>query len=308
MPQDLITVPGTFFPLIKPLVGFRSDIERQIANFPFEKNVFLMMRFREANRALADFIIETLQSAGLTGIRADDPAWNITNDVYNPIAVLYCCKYGIALFDEDEEGQAYNPNVIYELAMMHCLTRECLILRNDALPALPFDLIKNLYMPYKGELAVRTNVQRWLDRIVPGVSTERAAAKLKTGESRLELAAVAAPIVEGDRVVASPDDIATADFSWKVSAKTAKAWTVSWSIKLTNNRRDPASVSIQVLFLDENGFALEDHTSVTKRAISPRETMSHKAAVQMSPDLAGRIRRGIVTVSSIPKKNRKTRR
>lgn len=302
MPQDLITVPGSSFPLIKPLVGFRSDIERQIAKFPFGKNVFLMMRFRAVNKALSDFIIETLKSASLKGIRADDPAWNITNDVYNPIAVLYCCKYGIALFDEAEEGQAYNPNVIYELAMMHCLTRECLILRNDALPELPFDLIKNLYMPYKGELAVRTNVQRWLDRIVPGVSAERAAAKLKTGESRLEVAAVAAPTVDGDRVVASPDDIAIADFRWKISAKTAKAWTVSWSIKLTNNRRDRTSVSVQVLFLDEDGFALEDHTSVTKRAIPPRETLPHKAAVQMSPDLAGRIRSGIITVSSVAKK------
>lgn len=307
MAQDLITVPGSSFPLIKPLVGFRSDIERQISKFPFEKNVFLMMRFRDTNKALSDFIIETLAYADLKGIRADHPAWNITNDVYNPIAVLYCCKYGIALFDEAEEGQAYNPNVIYELAMMHCLTRECLILRNDALPALPFDLIKNLYMPYKGELAVRTNVQRWLDRIVPGMSTERAASKLKTGESRLELAAIAAPPLESDTVVVSPDDIAAAGFSWKVSGKTAKTWTISWTIKLTNNRDAPTSVSIQVLFLDEDGFALEDHTSVTKRAISPQETLSHKATVQMSPDLAGRIRRGIVTVSSVAGKNRKGR-
>src|SRR5205807_4426068 len=129
MTQDVMTVPGSSFPLIKPLVGFRSDIDRQITNFPFESNVFLMMRFKETNKALSDFIIEILESAGLKGVRADDPAWNITKNVYNPIAVLYCCKYGIALFDEAEPGQAYNPNVIYELAMMQCLTRECLILR-----------------------------------------------------------------------------------------------------------------------------------------------------------------------------------
>ena len=162
-------------------------------------------------------------------------------------------------------------------------------------------------MPYKGELAVRANVRLWLEHIVPGAVEEQSSAKHKTGESRLELAA-AVPKSEGDRVVESPDDIATAGFRWKISAKKAKSWTVSWAIKLTNNRHDATGGRIQVLFLDENGFALEDHTSFTKRAISPRKTLLHEATVQMSPDLAGRIRQGIATVSSVAKVNRKTQR
>src|SRR6266478_182937 len=104
---------GSSFSLIRPLVGFRSLLEKQLAKFPFEKNVFLMLRFRDANKPLSDFIIETLSDAGLNGVRADDDDWSITKDVYNPIAVLYCCKYGIALLDEPEAHQAYNPNVIY---------------------------------------------------------------------------------------------------------------------------------------------------------------------------------------------------
>jgi hypothetical protein len=303
MTEGLITVPGGSFPLIKPLVGFRLEIVQQIKKFPFEKNVFLMMRFRDANKDLSDFVIETLKNAGLKGIRADHPAWNITNNVYNPIAVLYCCKYGIALFDEAETNQAYNPNVIYELGMMHCLTRECLILRNDSLPAPPFDLIKDLYMPYKGDLAVRTNVRRWLHHIAPSVLERRPPARFRVGESRLELEAVAAPKVQDDRVVPSPDDITTAGFSWNISSRTGKTWKVSWAIKLTNNRPDATPLRIQVLFVDENGFALEDHTSSTKRALSAGETLLHKATVQMSPDLAGRIRHAIATVSTFAKKD-----
>jgi hypothetical protein len=102
----LIKVPGGSFHLIKPLVGYQDDITRQLERFPFEKNVFLMMRFRKQNRTLSDFIIRNLSEAGLNGVRADQPEWNLTNNVYNPVAVLYCCKYGIALFDKAELDHA----------------------------------------------------------------------------------------------------------------------------------------------------------------------------------------------------------
>src|ERR1041385_5745993 len=98
---------------MKPLIGHKKEIERRLAKFPFERNVFLMMKFRSSNKDLSDFIIESLKQHGLNGVRADQNEWNITKDVYNPIAVLYCCKFGIALFDEPEENQAYSANVAY---------------------------------------------------------------------------------------------------------------------------------------------------------------------------------------------------
>src|SRR6266540_5641031 len=103
MTNGIIKVLGGSFRLIKPLVGFQEDIRRQLERFPFEKNVFLMMRFRKENKVLSDYIIKHLSAAGLNGVRADQPEWNLTRNVYNPIAVLYCCKYGIALFDEAEK-------------------------------------------------------------------------------------------------------------------------------------------------------------------------------------------------------------
>jgi CheY-like chemotaxis protein len=153
------------YELIKPLVGFKKDIEKQLARFPFSKNVFLMMKFRETNRELGEFIVDSLANHGLRGVRADHTDWNITRNVYNPIAVLYCCKYGIALFDEAEQHQAYSPNVAYELGMLHYQNKHCLILRHASLPVVPFDLIKDLHETYEKDLRVRHIVGNWIAQV-----------------------------------------------------------------------------------------------------------------------------------------------
>lgn len=153
------------FELIKPLVGYKREIESQLARFPFSKNVFLMMKFRQSNEALSEYMIENLAKYGLLGIRADHEEWNITKNVYNPIAVLYCCKYGIALFDEPEEAQAYSANVAYEVGMMHYQNKDCLILRHKSLPVMPFDMIKDLYVTYERDLQVREIIAKWITQI-----------------------------------------------------------------------------------------------------------------------------------------------
>ena len=120
------------YELIKPLIGFKRDIEHQLSRSSFAENVFLMMKFRDVNLDLGQYIVENLKKDGFRGVRADHDEWNLTGNVYNPIAVLYCCKYGIALFDEPEEHQAYSPNVAYELGMMHYQNKNCLILRHSS--------------------------------------------------------------------------------------------------------------------------------------------------------------------------------
>ncbi len=164
--EKTISIPSEGnYELIKPLIGYKRDIEKKIARFPFEKNVFLMMKFRSSNRDLGEFIIESLKRHGLNGVRADLDDWNITRNVYNPIAVLYCCKFGIALFDEPEDLQAYSPNVAYELGMMHYQSKDCLILKHSSLPQVPFDLIKDLYDTYDKELQVRALVEKWITQV-----------------------------------------------------------------------------------------------------------------------------------------------
>jgi CheY-like chemotaxis protein len=164
--QRTIVVPGeTTFELIKPLIGYKADIEKKLAQYPFQKNVFLMMKFRSNNRDLSQFIIDSLHDHGLKGVRADQDEWNITRNVYNPIAVLCCCKYGIALFDEPETHQAYSPNVAYELGMMHYQNKDCLILKHSALPQVPFDIIKDLYVEYDKDLKVRGFITSWIKQV-----------------------------------------------------------------------------------------------------------------------------------------------
>jgi hypothetical protein len=153
------------YELIRPLVGFKRDIEKQLERFDFSRNVFLMMKFRASNKDLSDYIIDNLRSQGFYGIRADSNEWNLTHNIYNPIAVLYCCKYGIALFDEPEDHQAYSPNVAYELGVMHTQNKTCLILRHNSLPQVPFDLIKDLYTTYDKDLQVKTMLANWLIQI-----------------------------------------------------------------------------------------------------------------------------------------------
>ena len=267
----LSSILGDSFPFIKPLIGFQDEINKQIRKFPFEKNVFLMMRFRDTNMDLSDFIIEILKEAGLKGVRADQPEWNLTNNVYNPIAVLYCCKYGIALFDEAEPNQAYNPNVIYELGMMHSLGRDCLILRNDSLPTVPFDLIKDLYMPYKSDLVVRTNVRKWLTRIVPE-SVKTHSPSSSPDVSDLEDAAVLSEVNEIDSVVSSPNEVTASDFSWQILSKGKRTWKVMSRIKLTDAGQESFAIKVQVLFLDADGFALYDYTSSPTQMLLPGET------------------------------------
>lgn len=165
LPNYIYINPHLKFELIKPLVGFKQDIKKRLDSFPYEKNIFLMMKFRSSNEDFFDFIKTEIANAGFNCVRADDDEWNITKNVYNPLAVLYCCKFGIALFDQPEEGQDYNPNVAYELGIMHYQGKNVLLLTHDDLPPMPFDLIKDLRKNYSKEIDFRRLFKKWLREV-----------------------------------------------------------------------------------------------------------------------------------------------
>ena len=298
--EKLIIQEEGSFAIIKPLVGYKTDIEQQLARFPYNQNVFLMMRFRDSNKELSDFIIEILKEGGLRGIRADDPEWNITGNVYNPIAVLYCCKYGIALFDEAEPQQAYNPNVIYELGMMHCQNKSCLILKHFSLPKVPFDLIKDLYMPYSGDLAVRTNIRKWMQQVASAESVPPLR-KEQFAESELQQAVLKSTSHDKATVVTSDDSIETSEFHWEIASEAKRTWKIKWAMAITNKSNRKLNIRIQLLYLDKDGFALEDQVETTDYELEPGEHKKHRSDFRMASDLAKRVQRVMATVSS-PKK------
>lgn len=164
-PNYIYINPHQKFELIKPLVGFKQDIKERLERFPYEKNIFLMMKFRKDNEDFSEFIKTEIANEGFNCVRADDDEWNITKNVYNPLAVLYCCKFGIALFDQPEDGQNYSPNVAYELGIMHYQGKNVLLLTHSALPQMPFDLIKDLRKDYNKEIDFRRLFTKWLKEV-----------------------------------------------------------------------------------------------------------------------------------------------
>lgn len=147
--------------LIKPLIGHSQQINDILEKFSYEKNVFLMIKYRNNNLKTIDSIKGILSSKGFNCICANDDEWNLTNNVYNPIAVCYCCKYGIALFDEPETEQEFNPNVAYELGIMQTMQKDCLIIKHrDIEKSNFFDILKdtgNIYSDYKELKDIITN-------------------------------------------------------------------------------------------------------------------------------------------------------
>lgn len=158
--------PSLKFELINALYGYKKDIQIKLEKYPYEKNVFLMMKFRNNNEATYRYIKQELSKHGYNCVRADEKEWkNITGTSFNPMAVVYCCKYGIALFDEAEEGAYYNPNVAYELGMMQTQNKRCLILKHISLPNPPFDIVKDLYQTYDKEIEFESILSDWISSL-----------------------------------------------------------------------------------------------------------------------------------------------
>lgn len=142
-----------------PLIGWKRNIEAFVNRYPFDKSVFIMIRYRRRNDTLIKKLKGVLIENGLRGILASEN--NLTGDLYNPIACLFCCSKGIAVFDKPEEGQVFNPNVAYELGMMHLLGRECLILKHRDLQVLHADILMRLYCEYRTVKQAAQHIIDW---------------------------------------------------------------------------------------------------------------------------------------------------
>jgi hypothetical protein len=158
----VIMVAGGEIRLPRNLKGHQRELESFLSKHPFERNVFLMMKYRDHNRHVGDIIRAAVERAGLKLWLANEV--RITDELAsNMISCLLCCKYGIALFDEPEDQQHINPNVAYELGMMHLLDRECLILKSKNV-SIQSDILAKLYVSYDpatpGDIIRLT--QKWL--------------------------------------------------------------------------------------------------------------------------------------------------
>lgn len=151
-------LPVSFVP--NPLIGWKTKIENFLERHPFDRSVFIMIRYRQRNDTLLSSVKRALADNHLTGILASEH--NLTDDLYNPIACLLCCSKGIAVFDEPDVQQVFNPNVAYELGMMHLLGRNCLILKHKTLQSLHTDILMRLYKEYSSPNDARDHTNTWI--------------------------------------------------------------------------------------------------------------------------------------------------
>jgi hypothetical protein len=156
------------------LPSFLKDSKNRMIDkmekYPYEKNIFLMVKYRDDNTLLAS-IKSWIGSRGYNCVIANDN-WNITGDRYNSMAVLFCCKYGIALFDKlepvpdtDKKEDYYNPNVSYELGIMQSQSKDCLILKHSSLPEVPFDINAKLIEEYEKDIQLEKIIYDWIKQL-----------------------------------------------------------------------------------------------------------------------------------------------
>lgn len=156
---DIPDVPKEWVP--NSIVGWRSILQSFLQKYPFDRSVFIMVRYRDRNKDVITAVKRELKKNRLNGILASDH--NLTDDLYNPVACLLACSRGIAIFDKAERTQTFNPNVAYELGMMHLLGRQCLILKHESLVSLHTDILMKLYRPYSSISDARSEVKLWME-------------------------------------------------------------------------------------------------------------------------------------------------
>jgi hypothetical protein len=144
------------------LYGWAAGMREFLRRFNYENNVFVMVAYRARLGTLIERIEGTLRDLGLNAIIARDH--RLTDDLYNPIACLLCCRYGIAVFDRGEIGQKHNANIVYELAVMQMLKRPCMILKHQALRSMPSDFLHRLYESYASVDEAAQRVNEWWER------------------------------------------------------------------------------------------------------------------------------------------------
>lgn len=153
----------------KALFGYINEMEEFLEKYPFDNNVFIMIRYAKQSKNLLKKIESKINEVTIGEIKLFPVIainHKITDDLYNPIACLLCCKYGIAVFDSIPTWQKFNPNVAYELGIIHFLKRECLILKDSKLKTLPSDILHKIYTSFSSPDDAARKVESWIRGII----------------------------------------------------------------------------------------------------------------------------------------------
>jgi hypothetical protein len=146
----------------------QSPLKRLFGKSPFDRNVFVMMRFRNTaeSSALRETIRTSLHDAGLVAHFADE--LSLADELWDNVCTYMCgCRFGVAVVEEIEE-RSFNPNVAIEIGFMQALQRKVLVLKDRRVPMLPTDLAGRLYREfdsYNLEPTVKEAIGGWVDEL-----------------------------------------------------------------------------------------------------------------------------------------------
>lgn len=140
----------------------------KLENTP-EKNVFVMMRFRDTDafKSIEIHISKALLKYGLYArfakdVRKDELLWNHITKYMDQ------CSYGIAIFDGlplDRDEPLLNPNVCTELGYMLAKGKRCLILKDRNL-TLQTDLLGFVWIQFDSNRlsGLKKTIENWVEQ------------------------------------------------------------------------------------------------------------------------------------------------
>jgi hypothetical protein len=143
----------------------KHGIEKFLSNNFKQKNVFIMMRYRECEQYLKieRVIKNKLSECGLKGHLARD-FW-YSKDLWDNVRIyMLACDLGIAIFDEID-SRDFNPNISIELGFFEALGKEALLLKDKRMPTLPIDFCGYLYRDfdtYKIKKSISEQLFSWI--------------------------------------------------------------------------------------------------------------------------------------------------
>jgi len=148
-----------------------------LKDFPFEKNVFVMMKFSEKNSSKTEDILlgkiwntinSTLsQSYGCRALRADQKDYTQGEWIWNNVCVyMESSKFGIAVL-ENLLSSEFNPNVAIEFGYIKSLGRNVLLLKEKSFENIRADLIGRIWKEFSAdteasiEETIENAIHRW---------------------------------------------------------------------------------------------------------------------------------------------------
>jgi hypothetical protein len=155
-------IPTYFEFLREPVDKFQKDHPE------FEKNVFVAMRFREAEHfeKIFDSIKTELNKYHLSALRTDFKIYPHDDDLWDNVCVyMMGCSYGIFVF-EDIDERSFNPNVPLEYGFMRALGKRVLLLKEKRMPNMPSDITGKIYKPFdvlKIEESISSQLKKWIE-------------------------------------------------------------------------------------------------------------------------------------------------